>query len=482
MVNVRMTMTTTRATTVTAGAMGDGAADTAAVAAGGSAAGAAAVGGTAAGSAVAGAAAGTGTAGAVAAGRGAAGAAARGVAARMAELAAGRVPFVHATVVRAQVPSSARPGDEAIVTGDGVIEGFVGGVCAEGTVRTAALGALRGGGPLLLRVLPEGAAEFPESPGAKVVVNPCLSGGALEIFLEPRVPPPLIGIVGETPVAEALAAIAEILGYATARALPGAFAEPDALAGVDAVIVASHGRDETAPLRAALDAGVGYTALVASARRGRAVLDGLGLSAPERARISTPAGLDIGARTPPEVALSILAEVVAALRGKGPGPGTAARGKGARDPEASAGPGIPAGAGMSAGAGIPAGAEAAPGAEAGAEAEAPPEGTAAPAAAPEGATGTAAAPGDTVAPAAPPEGTAAPIAVPGGVTAPVTSPKGTAAPAAPPGGTTAPITVSDPVCGMAVTVMPETPRLSVGGGDVWFCAPGCRDRYAAGQR
>jgi xanthine dehydrogenase accessory factor len=231
------------------------------------------------------------------------------MASRVTELTAERVPFVHATVVRAQVPTSARAGDDAIVLEDGSIEGFVGGQCAESSVRTAALGALRDGQSLLLRVLPDGDAVFPDSPGAEVVVNPCLSGGALEIFLEPMLPPPLVEVVGHTPVADAVVAIADILGYATDRSVPGVVPGE-----ATALVVASHGRDEEAPLRAALDAGVGYIALVASRRRGTAVLDALGLTDVERARVSTPAGLDIGARTAPEIALSILAEIVTAVR------------------------------------------------------------------------------------------------------------------------------------------------------------------------
>jgi xanthine dehydrogenase accessory factor len=141
------------------------------------------------------------------------------------------------------------------------------------------------------------------------VVNPCLSGGALEIFLEPMLPPPMVRIVGDTPVADALVALADVLGYLSARWRPG-----EAISRTDAVVVASHGRDEAEPVRAALAAGARYVALVASPRRGVAVLDELGLDAGERARISTPAGLDIGARTAPEVALSILAEVITAVR------------------------------------------------------------------------------------------------------------------------------------------------------------------------
>ena len=113
---------------------------------------------------------------------------------RAQQLLRARMPFVHATVVRAQHPTSAHPGDEAILLADGTIEGFVGGECAQNSVRKAALGALQAGESVLLRVLPDGDVHFPEAPGACVVVNPCLSGGALEIFLTPQVPAPLMRI------------------------------------------------------------------------------------------------------------------------------------------------------------------------------------------------------------------------------------------------------------------------------------------------
>lgn len=229
---------------------------------------------------------------------------------RAVELTESRTPYVHATVVRAQVPASACAGDEAIVLADGSIEGFVGGQCAEGSVRVAALDALADGTDILLRVLPEDAQDFPESPGARVVVNPCLSGGALEIFLRPVLPPPVIEIVGHSPIAHAVEQLCLVLGYAPRRSLPAT--SPEA---ASAVVIASHGRDEQAAIRTALDAGVGYIGLVASPRRGSAVLAEMELSCCERRRISSPAGLDLGCRTPPEVALSILAEVVARLRG-----------------------------------------------------------------------------------------------------------------------------------------------------------------------
>jgi xanthine dehydrogenase accessory factor len=242
---------------------------------------------------------------------------------RVAALVADRVPFVHATVVRAQCPTSARPGDSAVVLADGTIDGFVGGQCAEGSVRVAALEVLEAGEALLLRILPEGDAPPPDAPGAATVVNPCLSGGALEIFLEPRLPAPLLGLVGGSPIAEAVARLGEPLGFAVERSAPGDPVPPGAVA----VVVSTHGRDEEGTIRRALDAGVGFVGLVASATRGAAVLDAMELDPAERARLRTPVGLDIGARTAEEIALSIMAEVVQAIRVDGlvapPGTGAA---------------------------------------------------------------------------------------------------------------------------------------------------------------
>src|SRR4029450_13937514 len=123
---------------------------------------------------------------------------------RAQQLRRARTPFVHATVVRAQQPTSAHPGDQAILLSDGTIEGFVGGQCAENSVRKAALGALQAGESALMRVSPDRGRPPPGAPGACVGVNPCLAGGALEIFLVPQVPAPLVCIHGATPVADAL--------------------------------------------------------------------------------------------------------------------------------------------------------------------------------------------------------------------------------------------------------------------------------------
>ncbi|QRY53370.1 XdhC family protein [Mycolicibacterium septicum] len=229
---------------------------------------------------------------------------------RVAQLRRARTPFVHATVVRAQQPTSAHPGDEAILLADGTIEGFVGGHCAQNSVRKAALGALQVGESVLLRVLPDGDVHFPEAPGACVVVNPCLSGGALEIFLAPEVPPPLVQIFGGTPVADAMVELCGILGY-DVRRLDDPGADPG---DATAVVIASLGGPEGEVIRAAVDAGVGYVGLVASRVRGASILDGLGLTEAERARVHTPVGLAIGAKTPAEIAVSIVAEVIEGIR------------------------------------------------------------------------------------------------------------------------------------------------------------------------
>lgn len=227
------------------------------------------------------------------------------------ELIAGRVPFVEATVVRAQVPASVRPGDGAIVLQDGSIEGFVGGQCAQGSVREAALRAIRDRRSVLLRVLPGEGEPFPKAPGAHVVVNPCLSGGALEIFLQPRLPDPVVGVVGDSPIVSALREMAPPLGFVVESG------GTEVVARATAVIVASHGGDEASVIQAALDAGVGFVGLVASRKRGAAVLDSLESSHCRRGRVHTPVGLDIGASTPAEIALSILAQLVREVRVNG---------------------------------------------------------------------------------------------------------------------------------------------------------------------
>ena len=221
-----------------------------------------------------------------------------------------RTPFVLATVVRARRPTSVRPGDAAIVLPDGTIEGFVGGVCAESSVRLHALRAMETGDPLLLRLVPDEAdADGVDAiEGAVVERNPCLSGGALEIFLEPHLPAARVVVVGGSPIAEAVVSVGKASGYDVVRAPAGSDAD---VAGAAAVIVASHGNGEEAVIADALRAGVRYVALVASPKRGAAVRAELGVPDELAAQLHSPAGLDIGARTPAEIAISILAEMIA---------------------------------------------------------------------------------------------------------------------------------------------------------------------------
>jgi xanthine dehydrogenase accessory factor len=349
------------------------------------------------------------------------------IASRVHELTAQRRPFVHATVVRAQQPTSAVPGDDAVILADGSIEGFVGGVCAETSVRAAALDTLRDGKTLLLRVLPDGSASFPDAPGALVVVNPCLSGGAIEIFLRPVLPRPLLGVSGTaTPIGDAVASLAAFLDFETTP--------PLTYAGASAVVVAGLGRDDEQAIRAALDAGVPLIALVASRTRSTAVLNSLNLTDEERSRVRPHAGLDIGARTHKEIALSVLAEIVREIRTAHPNPPPLAPA-----PASASAPSASAGAvrgrlqisdisGMSA--------------RRGAVADAGP------------------AAGGTV-PASEAVARSSGEAVAGGV-----------------GGARV---VVDPVCGMRVVVGDDVPRAVVDGVEYWFCCVRCRDSFVAGR-
>ena len=228
------------------------------------------------------------------------------LAARADELASRREPFVHATVVRAQHPTSAHAGDTALVLPSGEIHGFVGGNCVEESVREYSRQVLATQEPLLLRVLPGEPSRTAEE-GAVEVTNPCLSGGAIEIFLQPRIPAPRVVVVGTTPVAQALETLGSGVGLEV-ELTDGESADPR---GDDAaLIVASHGKAEERALEAALRAGVPYVALVASRTRGAAVLESLDVDDALRRRVFTPAGLQLGARTPGEIALSILAQLV----------------------------------------------------------------------------------------------------------------------------------------------------------------------------
>jgi xanthine dehydrogenase accessory factor len=227
-------------------------------------------------------------------------------------LRAARTPYVVATVVRAERPTSAKPGDSALLLPDGELDGFVGGTCAESTVRLEGLRLLESGASTLLRITPT-PDEDAGREGMTVVNNVCLSGGSLEIFLESVVPAPLVHVHGDGPVAHALLRIGSAVGYDMVPADAGTHVPED----IAAVVIASHGRGEEPALLAALRAQVPYIALVASRRRGEVVLTSVGATAD---RVHSPAGLDIGARSPAEVAVSILAEIIATRSVPAPAP------------------------------------------------------------------------------------------------------------------------------------------------------------------
>ena len=244
------------------------------------------------------------------------------------QLRAAGQPFVIATVVRAERPTSAKPGATAIVTGDGQLTGWVGGSCAQPTVIREALRVLNDGQPVLLRMGPPDRMSAEVTPGVLVRAMTCISGGTLDIYLEPHLAQPLLIAVSHLPIAESLAALGKGLGYAVTvvgiDATPQRFPLADqVLNGLDFgqiplwpqtfIVVASHGNYDEEALTWALSTGAPYVALVASPKRAEAVLEYLresGVPDERLARLKFPAGLDIGAVTPEEIALSILAETV----------------------------------------------------------------------------------------------------------------------------------------------------------------------------
>jgi xanthine dehydrogenase accessory factor len=204
-------------------------------------------------------------------------------------LAAAGKPFALATVVNVERPASARRGDHAVVTPDGALVGWVGGACTEPTVVREALAALTDGEARVVRV--EGG---------------CASEGTIEVLVEPQLPEPLLAVVGDSPAARTLVELARIVGWRVSTEL-----EP---AADDAVVVASMGQGDDEALQAALGGEAGYIGLVASAKRGSAVLADLraaGLDEETLARVRCPAGLDLGPSSQEEIAVAILAELVA---------------------------------------------------------------------------------------------------------------------------------------------------------------------------
>ena len=224
---------------------------------------------------------------------------------RAGRLTAEGVPFALATVVAVQRPASARRGDRGLVTGAGELFGWVGGACSEPIVVREALRALADGEARLVRIGPPGRTAGAADRDAVVAASSCASEGVVEVLVEPQLPAPLLAVVGGSPAAETLARLAPEVGWRVVR---------DLRSEAVAVVVATMGHGDEETLQDALVLGAGYIGLVASSRRAAAVLTALrerGVGEEAVAHVRSPAGLDLGPCTQEEIAVAVLAELVA---------------------------------------------------------------------------------------------------------------------------------------------------------------------------
>jgi len=251
----------------------------------------------------------------------------------VAQMKASEQAFVLATVVRTVSVTAAKAGAKAIIRPDGtIVAGWIGGGCAKGAVLKAAREALADGEPRMVSVQPENLlAELGVKPGdnkdgVRFASNMCPSKGTMDIFVEPVLPHPSLVILGASPVAVSLAAQARQLGYHVTLAAPAAdlTAEPDAHVIVDGfvprhlndarrfVVVSTQGKGDEAALKQALSIKAEYHAFVGSRRKMVALREKLIASGVDTVAVDdvkAPAGLDLGAITPEEIAMSILAEI-----------------------------------------------------------------------------------------------------------------------------------------------------------------------------
>jgi xanthine dehydrogenase accessory factor len=256
----------------------------------------------------------------------------------VAEMKAAEQAFVLATVVRTVSVTAAKAGAKAIIRPDGtIVAGWIGGGCARGAVLKAAREALADGEPRMVSVQPEDLlAELGVRPGetregVRFASNMCPSKGTMDIFVEPVLPHPSLVILGASPVALSLATQAGRLGYHVTVAAPAAdfAAEPDAHVVVDGfvprhlnaarrfVVVSTQGKGDEAALRQAIAIEAEYRAFVGSRRKMAALREKLvaaGVDGTAIDRVKAPAGLDLGAITPEEIAMSILAEITVERR------------------------------------------------------------------------------------------------------------------------------------------------------------------------
>jgi xanthine dehydrogenase accessory factor len=232
-------------------------------------------------------------------------------------------PFALATVVRTVGATAAKAGAKAVILPDGTIsEGWIGGGCARAAVVKAARDAIADGKPRLVCVQPpdalqdQGNAAGKERAGVRFAQNLCPSQGTMDIFVEPVLPLPQLIVCGSSPVAVAVAELGRRLSFATT--LCEALSLPADDAAARYLVIATQGRGDEPALKAALEIEAEYVAFVGSHKKADALKAKLAADvAPERlAKLKAPAGLDLGAITPDEIAVSILAEIVAVRRGR----------------------------------------------------------------------------------------------------------------------------------------------------------------------
>ncbi len=231
------------------------------------------------------------------------------------ELTRARKPFVLATVVWCERPTSAKPGAQALIQEDGHITGWIGGSCAQPVVIREAQRVLReGGDAYLLRLGAQDTGIVRDD--VRVFPMTCVSGGVLDIYIEPHLPSPQLVLIGDSPVIIALCKLAPVLDF-TVTQLNRADLMQVEINERTSIIVATHGQYDEDALENALRSPAAYVGMVASHRRAdecRAYLRTSGITEQQLARLKAPAGLDIGAVTPEEIASSILAELVQVRR------------------------------------------------------------------------------------------------------------------------------------------------------------------------
>lgn len=251
------------------------------------------------------------------------------VLAAAADLCEQRVPFALATVVWRRGPSSGRQGAKAVILADGTVRGWLGGACAEPSVVRHARESLQSGEPVLLLLGESDASDGRVTQGVRSIAMACESDGALEVYLEPQLPAPQIISVGRSPAADALAGLAVAVGWGAVviddGGAPDLHRNPDLVRtkldfcglcvdSATAVVVATQGHYDDLALAEALATDAGYVGLIASRARAAAVLDllrGRGYGDADLARVHAPAGLDLGPLANPEIAVSIMADLVA---------------------------------------------------------------------------------------------------------------------------------------------------------------------------